>query len=84
MTAAEPATRRARRVRLRTVVFGLALLAISVMAGLSIVTDVTVDGVAVALALLIGAGLALVVGGLASAVRESRRATAPGRAPDTP
>jgi hypothetical protein len=62
-------------VRVRTVVFGLVLLAISVTVGVSIVSDVRVDAAAVGLALFIGAGLALVGGGLASAVRETRSRT---------
>jgi hypothetical protein len=59
-------------VRVRTVVLGVVLLVISVACGISIVSDVRVDAAAVGLALLIGAGLALVGGGLASAVRETR------------
>jgi len=78
MATVEPAgpaadsVRTPRRVRVRTVVLGLVLLVISVAVGMSIVSDVRVDAAAVGLALLIGAGLALVGGGLASAVRETR------------
>lgn len=61
-----------RRIRVRTVVLGLALLVVAVLSAVSAATDVRVDGVAVALALLIGAGLALLAGGVTAAVRESR------------
>jgi hypothetical protein len=63
---------RVRAVRVRTVVFGLVVLAISVVTLVSLVSDVRVDRGAVALVLLIAAGAALVAGGLGAAVREAR------------
>jgi hypothetical protein len=67
----DPATGR-RPVRVRTVVFGLVLLTISVISLLSLLADITVDGSAVGLAVLIGAGVALLAGGMAAASREAK------------
>jgi hypothetical protein len=61
-----------RTPRVRTVVFGLVMLAISVVSLVALMTDVQVDSGVVGLGLLIGAGAALVAGGAAAAVRESR------------
>lgn len=80
--AAAPATvaaaaldrpRRIRRpLRVRTLVFGLVMLAISVVSLVALTTDVHVDSGVVGLGLLIGAGAALVAGGVAAAMREAR------------
>lgn len=70
-TADTPARTR-RPVRVRTVVFGLVLLAISVVSLVALLTDVRVDGGVVGVSLLIGAGIALVTGGVAAAVREAK------------
>jgi hypothetical protein len=58
--------------RMRTIVFGLVLLAISITGLVRMLTDVHVDDAAVLLTLLIVAGALLLGGGVASAVRESR------------
>jgi hypothetical protein len=63
---------RRRGVRVRTVVFGLILLAISVSVLVTLLTKARVDATAVTFVVLIGAGAALVAGGLAAAVREAR------------
>jgi hypothetical protein len=64
--------RQRRGVRIRTLVFGLVLLAISASTLVTLLTTTRVDGTAVTLVVLIGAGAALVAGGLAAAVREGR------------
>lgn len=69
---AETAARLRRSPRIRTIVVGLVLLAISVLSLLTLLADVRVDGGAVGLALLIGAGAALVAGGVAAAAREAK------------
>jgi len=70
--------RHRRGVRIRTVVFGLVMLAISVAGLLDVLTSLRVDGAVIGLALLVGAGAALLLGGLAAALRDVRRgATAP-------
>ena len=63
---------RRRGVRIGTIVFGAVMLVISVVCLLALTTSVQVDGTAIGLALLLGAGAALVAGGAASAVREAR------------
>lgn len=68
--AAQPRVKRSLRVR--TAVFGLVMLAISVVSLVALLTDVRVDGGIVGLGLLIGAGAALVAGGVAAAMREAR------------
>jgi hypothetical protein len=68
--AAPPPARRG--VRIGTIVFGTVMLVISVVCLLALATSVNVDGSAIGLALLLGAGAALVAGGAASAVREAR------------
>lgn len=60
-------------IRVRTVVLGLVVLAISATSLVSELTGIRVNGGAVALTLLIGAGAALVCGGLATALKETRR-----------
>jgi hypothetical protein len=69
---ADAPTRTRRPVRVRTTVFGLVLLAISVVSLVALLTDVRVDGGVVGLSLLIGAGIALVAGGVGAAVREAK------------
>jgi len=64
--------RQRRGVRMRTMVFGLVLLVISVSVLVTLLTTARVDATAVTLVILIGAGAALVAGGLAAAVREAR------------
>lgn len=71
-TPPAPAPRVRRSPRVRTVVFGLVMLAISVVSLVALMTDIQVDGSVVGLGLLIGAGAALVAGGAAAAVREAR------------
>ena len=61
-----------RGIRVRTVVFGLVLLAVSVTVLVATLSAVHVDVAAVALAVLIAAGAALVAGGVAAAAREAR------------
>jgi hypothetical protein len=55
-----------------TIVFGLVMLTISVLSLVGLLTDIKVDSGLVGLGLLIGAGLVLVAGGAATAVRESK------------
>jgi predicted phage tail protein len=62
-----------RSVRVRTVVFGLVMMAVSVVAQVGLLTSVRIDGGVVALTLLIGAGAALLLGGLSAAIRDVRR-----------
>lgn len=68
---AQDATGGRRPVRARTVVFGLAALAVAVSVLLATLTDVRVNGGAVALAVLIGAGSVLLGAGVLAAVREA-------------
>jgi hypothetical protein len=71
---AAPGPARARRgVRIRTVVFGLVMLVISVTSLVAVLTAIDVEGEVVGLGLLIGAGAALFLGGLSAAVRDVRR-----------
>lgn len=60
-----------RPVRARTVVLGLAALAVAVSVLVGSLTDVRVNGGAVALAVLIGAGAVLLGAGVLAAVREA-------------
>jgi predicted phage tail protein len=60
--------------RVRTIVFGAVLLVVSVLSLVALLTDVHIDGAAVALGTLVAAGVALVAGGVASARREARAA----------
>jgi hypothetical protein len=66
----QDATRRG--IRVRTVVFGLVALAVSVSVLVSTLTSVRVDGGVVSLIVLLGAGAALLGAGIAAAVKESR------------
>jgi hypothetical protein len=68
-----------RGVRVRTVVFGLVMVALAVLSLVAMLTDVRLDGSVVGLVLLVGAGAALVGGGIASAVREARGGPGSGR-----
>jgi hypothetical protein len=71
---APPVSGRERRgVRVRTVVFGLALLVVSAACLVSVLTRIRVDAGVVALAVLVGAGAALLIGGLSAAVADLRR-----------
>jgi hypothetical protein len=67
-----PNRRPRRGIRVRTVVFGLILLAISASVLVALLTTARVDATAVAFVVLIGAGAALLAGGVAAAVREAR------------
>jgi hypothetical protein len=84
--AAEPATdsalaaaRERRGIRVRTLVFGVVMLVISIVTLVTLTTAVRVDGAAIGLTLLLGAGAILVAGGAASAVREARGGPGAGR-----
>jgi len=57
---------------MRTVVLGLVLAAVSVTSLVRLLTDVHVDDGAVALTVLIVAGLLLLGGGLLAAARDAR------------
>jgi hypothetical protein len=73
LPARSPAPGRAARgIRMRTVVLGLVLLAVSVTSLLRVLTDVHVDDSLVVLVLLVVAGALLLGGGVASAAREAR------------
>jgi hypothetical protein len=61
-----------RGIRVRTVVFGLVALAVSVSVLVSTLTSVRVDRGVVSLVVLLGAGAALLGAGIAAAVKESR------------
>ncbi|HEX2805362.1 MAG TPA: hypothetical protein VHN80_04255 [Kineosporiaceae bacterium] len=74
----EPASGR-RGIRVRTVVFGAVMLVISIVTLVALTTGVRVDGAAIGLTLLLGAGAILVAGGAASAVREARGGPGAGR-----
>jgi hypothetical protein len=65
-------TRHRRGIRVRTVVFGLVLLAISASVLVTLLSTMRVDATAVTVVALIAAGTALLAGGLAAAVREAR------------
>jgi len=60
---------RRRGVRMRTVVFGLVLLAVAGAVLMAALTEVRVDAASVVLAVMIGAGALLVVSGIRSATR---------------
>jgi hypothetical protein len=69
-----PADQRVQRgIRVRTLVFGLVALAISIVSGIGLLTDVRLEGGVVGLGLMIGAGAGLLIGGLSAAVRDVRR-----------
>lgn len=61
-----------RTLRVRTVVFGLVMLAIAGTVLVGVLTNVAIDGGAVFLVLLVLAGIALLGGGLAAAVKEAK------------
>jgi hypothetical protein len=62
-----------RGVRIRTVVFGLVLLVISGASLVALLTSIRVDAGVVFLGLMIGAGAALLIGGVSAAVRDARQ-----------
>ena len=68
-----------RGIRVRTLVFGVVMLVISIVTLITLTTAVRVDGAAIGLTLLLGAGAILVAGGAASAVREARGGPGAGR-----
>lgn len=61
-----------RTLRVRTVVFGAVMLVVAALTLVRVFTDVAVDGGAVFLVLLVLAGIALLGGGLAAAVKEAK------------
>ncbi|HEY6796551.1 MAG TPA: hypothetical protein VI248_17890, partial [Kineosporiaceae bacterium] len=61
-----------RGIRVRTIVFGLVMMVISAVSLVSLLTRVRVDAGIVVLGVLIGAGAALLIGGLTAAVRDVR------------
>jgi hypothetical protein len=63
---------RSRGLRMRTLVLGLVLLAISVTTTIRLLTDVHVDNGVVLLVLLLAAGALLLGGGVLGATREAR------------
>jgi hypothetical protein len=67
---AAPAHRRTPRIR--TLVFGLVMLAVAGTVMVASVADVRVDGGAVFLVVLVAAGVALLGGGIAAAAKEAR------------
>jgi hypothetical protein len=67
-----PPSSRPRGPRMRTLVLGLVLLAISVTSAVRLLTDVHVDNGVVALVLLLVAGALLLGGGVLGAAREAR------------
>jgi hypothetical protein len=70
--ADQPEPRMLRGIRMRTVVLGLVLLAISATSLLRVLTDVRIDDSLVLLILLVVAGALLLGAGVASAAREAR------------
>ena len=66
-TPAGPATPGSQRARVGTVVWGLIVLALAALIIISRLGIVTLDGTYVLIGLMIGAGAALVIGGLLSA-----------------
>jgi hypothetical protein len=58
-------------MRLRTVVFGLVLLAVAASTLAGSLTGARISPSLVAVAVLVGAGFVLVAGGLSAALRES-------------
>ena len=74
-----PALSEGRGVRIRTIVVGLVMLTISIVTLVALTTGVRVDGSAIGLLLLLGAGAVLVAGGAASAMREARGGPGGGR-----
>ena len=74
--ADEPTGWHTRGIRMRTVVLGLVLLAVSGTSLIRVLTDVSIDDSLVVLILLVVAGALLLGGGVASAAREARGARA--------
>lgn len=68
----DPAPARSRGPRMRTLVLGLVLLALSVTTSIRLLTDVKVDDSVVLLVLLLVAGALLLGGGVLGAAREGR------------
>lgn len=64
--------------RMRTIVFGLVMLAIGLVSLVTLVTQVEIDPGTVALALLIGAGALLVGAGARATLRDVRGGSDPG------
>lgn len=60
-----------RGVPLGTLVFGLVVVALGLLILVSVLYDITLSGSAVAIALFLGAGLVLIIGGLVAARRSS-------------
>lgn len=71
-TATPPTPLGPRGVRMRTLVLGLVLLAISATTTVRLLTDVHVDNGVVLLVLLLVAGALLLGGGILGAAREAR------------
>jgi len=67
-----PTTGGGRGVRVRTVVLGLVAMAISASVLVGSLTRARLDSTVLTLIVLIGAGVALLAGGIAAAVREAR------------
>lgn len=63
-----------RGVPLGTLVFGLVVVALGLLILVSVFYDITLSGSAVAIALFLGAGLVLIIGGLVAARRSSANA----------
>ena len=61
-----------RGIRVRTVVMGLIAMAVSASVLVGSLTQARLDGALLTLVVLIGAGAALLAGGIAAAVREAR------------
>ena len=61
-----------RGVRVRTVVVGLVAMAVSASVLVGSLTQARLDSTVLTLIVLIGAGVALLAGGIAAAVREAR------------
>ncbi|MBM6620226.1 TIGR04086 family membrane protein [Micrococcaceae bacterium RIT802] len=64
-----------RGVPLGTLVFGLVVVALGLLILVSVFYDITLSGSAVAIALFLGAGLVLIIGGLVAARRSSANAS---------
>jgi hypothetical protein len=68
----QPPVPRPRGVRMRTLVLGLVLLAVSAITAVRLLTDVHLDDGVVLLVLLLVAGALLLGGGVLGAAREAR------------
>ncbi|WP_372697017.1 hypothetical protein [Arthrobacter sp. JSM 101049] len=67
----EPEPVERRGVPLGTLVFGLVVVAVGLLILVSVFYDISLSGSAVAIAVFLGAGLVLVIGGLVAARRSS-------------